>query len=49
MMKITERYVKVFTIVMFVIAIGLFVYIPFIRMRSQFTNTKIQTPSTEVF
>jgi membrane-bound lytic murein transglycosylase MltF len=47
MMKITERYVKVFTIVMFVIAIGLFVYIPFISTKSQFPNTKKQIPGTE--
>jgi len=46
-MKITEHYVKVFTIVMFVIAIGLFVYIPFISTKSQFPNTKKQIPGTE--
>ncbi len=45
-MKITERHVKVFTIAMFVIATGLFVYLPYIG-REQFTNTNTQPPGTE--
>ena len=46
-MKITDRHVKVFTIVMFVIAIGLFVYLPFIGIKRQLTNTTKQLLSTE--
>jgi membrane-bound lytic murein transglycosylase MltF len=46
-MKIAERHVKVFTIVMFVIAIGLFIYLPFIGITKQVTNTTKQLLSTE--
>jgi len=45
-MKITERHVKVFTIAMFVTATGLFVYLPFIGIKRQPTNTTKQLLST---
>jgi N-acetyl-anhydromuramyl-L-alanine amidase AmpD len=35
MMKITERHVMMFSIAMFVIATGLFIYLPFIGIRGQ--------------
>jgi membrane-bound lytic murein transglycosylase MltF len=46
-MKITERHAKVFTIAMFVIAAGLLVYLPFIGIGKQFTNTKKQPLSNK--
>jgi N-acetyl-anhydromuramyl-L-alanine amidase AmpD len=38
MMKITERHVMMFSIAMFVIATGLFIYLPFIGLEMQLTK-----------
>ncbi|MHC4183964.1 MAG: hypothetical protein ACYSR0_11510 [Planctomycetota bacterium] len=38
MMKITERHVMMFSIAMFVIATGLFIYLPFIGIEMQLTK-----------
>ncbi len=47
MMKITERQVIIFSIVAFAIAIGLFIYLPFIGIRGKFANTQKQPPGTK--
>ncbi len=47
MLKITERHVIIFSIVTFVIAIGLFIYLPFIGIRGQFSSTKKQPLGTK--
>ncbi|HDY68495.1 MAG TPA: N-acetylmuramoyl-L-alanine amidase [Candidatus Scalindua sp.] len=47
MMEITERHIIIFSIVTFVIAIGLFIYLPFIGIRGHFANTKKQPLGTK--